>query len=122
VLNLASLSVHEYTGSDNVSTKCRADGLVPEANPENGYFAGKTADRFDADSRLLRGTRAGRYYDPLRPKSFNVEQGNLIIPPNYHLRAQFTQVLDKVVGKGIVVVEDENHALQAYPSLRGLWF
>ena len=39
----------------------------------------------------------------------NLLDGQLVVAIDLDLRAQFAQVLDKVVGERIVVVEDENH-------------
>ena len=39
----------------------------------------------------------------------NLLHCQIVIAAHNNLRAQFAQVLDKVVGKRIVVVEDEDH-------------
>jgi hypothetical protein len=40
---------------------------------------------------------------------FDLLDGQLVVAIDLNLRAQLSQVLDKVVGKRIVVVEDEDH-------------
>ena len=44
-------------------------------------------------------------------QAFQFLDGYLVIAANYHFRTQFSQVLDQVVGKGIVVIQDKNHNL-----------
>jgi hypothetical protein len=41
----------------------------------------------------------------------DLADGHFVIAPNLDLRAQFAQVLDEVVSKRIVIVEDEDHGL-----------
>ena len=40
---------------------------------------------------------------------FNLFWRHLVVTPHHDLRAQFPKVLDEVVGKRIVIVEDEDH-------------
>jgi hypothetical protein len=34
---------------------------------------------------------------------------NLVIPPHYNLLPKLAKILDQVISKGIVVIEDEDH-------------
>ena len=36
-------------------------------------------------------------------------QGNLVVAMDLHLNIHFSQILNQVVGKGIVIVDDEQH-------------
>jgi hypothetical protein len=36
-------------------------------------------------------------------------QSDLVIPANLHDRSHFAKVLNEIVGKGIVVIDDEQH-------------
>jgi hypothetical protein len=40
---------------------------------------------------------------------YNFRHSDLIVAADFNLRAQFADVLDQVVGEGIVVIEYENH-------------
>jgi len=67
------------------------------------------ADEFDADSGFVWSTRSGRNYNSLRPQRFNFGEADLVVTAHLNFGAQFSDVLDEVVGKRIVVIENEDH-------------
>src|SRR5581483_3037978 len=81
-----------------------------QAHTEERSFPGKVPDQFDTDAGFMRSTRSGRHNDALRTHRLHLSYRDLIISPDLNLLAQFTDILDKVVGEGIVVVENENQA------------
>ena len=109
MLNLAGLSVHKVPGADHAPAEGSSNGLMSQANTEHGNFPCEVTDELDADASLLRGAGTGRDYDPLGTEAFDFLDRDLVVPPHLDLRAQFSQVLNQVVGKRIVVVEDEDH-------------
>ena len=111
VLDRAGFSVHQSFCAYHFSAKSRADRLMAETDSEQRNLAGKVADQFNADAGILRSARSGRNHDPFRPHRFNLVNADLVIAPNLNLSAQFAQVLTKVVGKRVVVVENEDHRL-----------
>ncbi len=113
VLHLAGLAVHERFGAHHFSAESRADGLMPQTHAEDGRAASHPADQFDADARILRRARAGRDDDALRAQRFHLGHAHLVVAAHIHLRPQFTEILDEVVGEGIVVIEDEDHQTQS---------
>jgi hypothetical protein len=82
---------------------------MPQADSQYGNFACEMADQFDAYSGLVRRARPGRNHNALRPESLDLCNRNLIITAHFNLCAQLPKILDQVVSKGIVVVENENH-------------
>ena len=68
-------------------------------------------NQFDADARFLRSTGAGRNDYALRTHGNDLFDRHLVIAANLNLRAQFSNVLDQVVGERIVVIEDEDPPL-----------
>jgi hypothetical protein len=84
---------------------------MSQADSEHGDFAGKVPDECDADSGFLRGAGAGREENALRVHGFDFHYGELVVAADYHLGSQFPQILDEVIGEGIVVVEDEDHCI-----------
>ncbi len=95
------------------AAKRRANRLMPEADPENRHpplRLRKMLDQLHADARILRRTRPRRDQNPLRLQRLHLSRRQLIVAPNHHLRAQLTHVLHEVVGKRIVVVENEDHS------------
>ena len=59
----------------------------------------------------MRRAWAGRDDDLFRPHRFDFLDRDLIVAPHFHIGAQFSEILDQVVGERIVVVEDENQEL-----------
>ena len=92
-----------------MSAKCRADGLVSQADTENGNFAGEVTDEIDADAGILGRARAGRDYDALRLQFFDVSDRDLVVAAHFDGGAEFSEILNQVVSKGIVIVENEDH-------------
>ncbi len=105
----AGFAVHKMRGANDVAAECRADGLVPEANAENGHFAGEVPNQINTDARLLRRAGAGGNHDAPGSHFLELGDGDLIIAANFNLGAQFSEILNQVVGKRVVVVENEDH-------------
>src|SRR5579859_2119236 len=108
--DLADLAVHDLAGAHHVAAEGHADGLMPQADTEHWLLSGKVANQIDADARLLRRARARRNHNVAGPHGFYLLRGNLIVAAHLNFFPQFTQILDQVVGEGVVVVEDEDHA------------
>jgi hypothetical protein len=114
VLDLAGLAVHELGSADYVAAEGCTDGLMAEADAEDGddggdSGAGKVLDEPDADAGVLRSAGAGRDEDAVGMQGFDFGGGELVVAADDHLGAQLAHVLDEVVGEGVVVVEDEYH-------------
>jgi hypothetical protein len=67
------------------------------------------ADQFDADAGFPRRAGSGRYDDTFRMHRLDLFDGHFVVAANLNPSAQFAQVLDEVVSKRIVVIEDEDH-------------
>src|SRR5579864_7210393 len=106
----AGLAVHDMTGTNDIAAEGFADRLVTEADAEHWDFSREVADQVDADARLMRRAWAGRDDDALGTHALNFVHGNLVVAAHLDLCAQFAEVLDQVVGEGIVVVEYEDQA------------
>ena len=54
------------------------------------------------------------------PKPLNIVDGDLIVAEHLHVerRIDLTQSLDEVIGEGIVVVDEHNHASVRYDLVR----
>jgi hypothetical protein len=83
---------------------------MSEADTENGNFVGEVTDEINADAGILGRARARRDYDAVRLHFFHVSNRDLIVATNLDGRAEFSEILNQVVGKGIVVVENEDHS------------
>lgn len=110
VFNAAYLAMHDFAGPDHTPAEGGADSLMAEAHTQDRFLSREILKQFNADAGLLRRTRPGRNHDVGRIAVFNFFAGNLIVTPHLNGFAQFAEILDQVVGKRIVIVEDEDHA------------
>jgi len=108
VTDCAGFAVHQARGAHHLSAKGSTDGLVSEADAENRNLAREVANEIDADSGLLRRAWTGRNDNAVRLHYLNVGDCNLIVPANLNLGAEFPEILNEVVGKRIVIVENED--------------
>ncbi len=116
VLHLAGLAVHQLRRANDLAAERRADRLVPQAHAENRHPPSarprqprKVPDQLDRDPRVLRRARPRRDQDVRWTQRLHLGGRQLIVAAHDHLRAQLAHVLDEVVGKRIVVVENEDH-------------
>src|ERR1019366_5287042 len=91
------------------AAKSRANRLMSQADSKQWHFAREVTNQFDADPSVLRSARPGRNDDTFRPHRVDLANANLVIATHLDRSAQFAQVLDKVVGKRVVVVANEDH-------------
>src|SRR6185312_11224327 len=111
VLDTACFAVHQLMRTNNVSAKCSPNRLMAQAHAQYRQLAGKVPDQGNADARLLRRTRTRRNKNVIGLQGLDFRRSNLVIAAYLYFLAQFAQILHQVVGKGIVVVEDEDHWL-----------
>src|SRR5579872_6681506 len=121
VHDCAGLAMHDMSCADHTAPECFADRLVSEAHSQHWNLTGEMADQLDADSCLMRRTRAGRDHNSLRTQAFDLADGHLIVAANLDLGSQLADVLHQVVGERIVVVEYKNHAGRSCYQLTPDW-
>ena len=69
--------MHEVGSANDFAAEGRAQGLVPQADAEDGYFAAEVTDEFDADAGFLRSTRARGNHDASGMHGVNFGDGHL---------------------------------------------
>src|ERR1700722_10185414 len=74
-------------------------------------------DHLVADSGFVRRTGAGRNTDFFRVQLLNLVNGSAIITPHDQFCAEFTKILDQVVGEGVIVIQDQNHTICSARSM-----
>src|SRR5689334_1894985 len=111
MLDLAGFTVHKLFGPYNISAERRPNRLVSQTNTQNRLLAGKMLDQINADPGHLRRTWAGRDKNMAGLHGLHVQWSDLIVAPDLNLLAELSQILDQVVSKGIVVVENEHHTM-----------
>ena len=89
-----------------------ADGLMTEADAEDGDFSAELLYDFLADAGVLRIAGAGRENDVRGVQSLDFADGERVVADHAHIRLDGRRLLIQVIGKGIVVVNEQYH----YPS------
>jgi len=89
---------------------------VAQAHAQNWQLAGKVLDRSHRDARLGGRAGAGRNHQAIElpgvEPRFDLGHGDFVIAEHFHLRAQFAEILDDVVGEAVVVIDhQEFHGL-----------
>src|ERR1051326_3524428 len=119
--DLADFPVHDVPCPHHIAAERRANRLMPETYAEHRTLTQEVPDQINADARLLRRTRSGRHKSVAGPHGFDPLRGNLIIAAHLDLFPQLAQILDQVVGEGIVIVENEDHVVVGEFSLAQEW-
>src|SRR5205807_4312842 len=109
VLDRGRLAVHLPPGARDRGAEGLADRLMAEADAEDRDARPEPADNLEGDARVVGCPRARRDHDPLRPHRADPGQVDRVVADDLGLGAEFAEVLDKVVGEGVVVVDDEDH-------------
>jgi hypothetical protein len=111
VVDLAGFAMHELRGTDDVAAEGCADGLMAEADAEDGDFSGHVADELYGDAGFVRGAGTRGKNDAVGCKRLDLLRGEVVVAADDDVGAELAHVLDEVEGEGVVVVEDENHGM-----------
>ena len=82
---------------------------MAEADSQRGYRFSPAADSGHCYARLGRGAGPGRDHHSRDAHRSDFIDCDLVVAPDDRTLTKLAQVLDEVVGEGIVVVEDETH-------------
>ena len=118
--DLGLLPVHQRLGVGNGGAKGGADGLVPQTDPQNGDLMPQGGHHLHGDSRVLRPPRAGGEDDPFRLMRPNFFCGLLIIADDPDIRLEFPNKLVQIVGKTVIVVDQQDHSSASCASSSAL--
>lgn len=109
VLDRADLAVHQLAGAHHLAAKGLANSLMAQADAKDGHLAGHVLDERNQNTGFAWRAGPGRKQNAVGAECLNLFGRQLVIAAYHDLGAQFSQVLHKVVGKRIVVVENEDH-------------
>ena len=101
--------MHLPVGPDDLAAELLADGLMAEADPENGFLTGKGLYDVETYTSLGGCAGAGGNEHAVRIQFLRFGGGQLVIAENTHGDTQLAEVLDQVEGERIVVVDDQQH-------------
>src|SRR3990172_11266766 len=105
------LAVHQASGSHDLAAECGADALMAETDPKDRDLSGKPQDQIAADAGFFWGLRTRRDHDPIRPELGKLLEGYLVISEDLGAFAKLAQILDQIICEGVVVVDDDQHAI-----------
>src|ERR1700688_2182668 len=109
MMNLAGLAMKQRRRTLYLPAESRPNGLVPQAHAKNRKLPCQSLNQLHGDPRFLWRTRSRRNHNPLRFFTRDLLNANLIVAVHFHLASQLTQILRQVVGKRVVVIEQQNH-------------
>ena len=107
-----SLAVHDSVRPSNSGPERLPDTLVPEANPEEGLDPGPLCNGGETDAGLVGGAGSWGKDESIEGSCLDLIKWLEVIAHDLALSAKFTEILYQVIGKGIVIVYDE----QAHPA------
>ena len=100
--------MHQPFGVGDRRAEGGADGLMAQAHAQNGDLGPQDFYRVDEDPRVLRPAGAGGEDDPLRGQGFDLRNGQLVVADNLDVRLNGANQLVEVVGKAVVVVNEQD--------------
>src|ERR1700682_1585041 len=103
------LAVHQRTRPHHFSAICLADRLMSEAYSQSRDCPAPFLYGSDGDPRFGGRARAGRDDQARYAHRPDLIDSDLVVPLHDRVLAELTEILNEVVGEGIVVVEDEKH-------------
>jgi hypothetical protein len=121
VVDLVGLAVHQPFGPHDDAARRLANGLMAEADAEERDLAHEFLDALDGDAGFGRCAGAGGDDQMAWFLSSNLVRGDLVVPVNFDLQTivDLPQPLDKVVGEGVVVIDEQNHGRETTGRTNG---
>ncbi len=107
--DLGQLAVHRYRRPHYLAAEGVANRLMAQADAEDRDFGGNRRDQIETDAGLLGRAGAGRKHDGVRIGVDDSGAGDLVIAVDANLRPQFTEIVHKVEGEAVVIVDQNDH-------------
>ena len=104
---LRRFSMHQLIGSNDFAAKCHGQRLMAEADPQDRETPAKMLDSLNRYARFHRCAGSRRNDDAAGLQRFNLVDGNFIVAKYPNVFTQFPEVLHKVIGEGIIVVDHQ---------------
>jgi len=103
--------VHDLASTHYIATEGLADALMAKANAEDRQLAGEMANQFQRDARLVGRAGAWRDDDALRVQGLDLGNAEFIVAHDSDIGTELAEVLHHVVGKGVVVIQHQQHKM-----------
>ncbi len=95
-------------GSPDPGSIRGADALMTQADTQDGYRRSKPPHDVIADSGVLRATWAWRNADAFGCERVDLGDRDFVVSLHNNLATQDPEILDEVVGKRVVVIDDQD--------------
>src|SRR5215467_9081690 len=102
--------MHQCWGPHDLASVCLGDRLIAQANSEYRHFSCKISYGLHNDAGVGGHSGPGRYHQARGLQFPNALDGDLIVAIHNRFGTQLTQVLNQVIGKRIIVVDDQKHS------------
>lgn len=102
----------DWFGLDQLCAEVLSDGLVPEADSEDGEILGGCAQALHRHPRSSRAAWAGPDQESSGLQSADSLPVRSVRAQNFNLSPELLEELNEVEGEGVSVVEDQNHRPQ----------
>lgn len=113
VTDFDRFSMDGLGGPDNLPAEMLPDRLMAETHAEDRHSSRKTVDRRKRHTGIVGRPGAGRDKYPLWTQFFfDRIDLHFIVANHFHLGPKLAKILDEVIGKRIVIVDDEQHSLR----------
>ena len=117
VHDLGLFAVHDAGAHIHLRPGMQAQQLMAQADAQHRHMMRQTAQEFGAEACLRGMSRPGRDADHLQGGVHgHVQDGGVVVAQHHGLVPQGIERLDQVVGKGVVIIDEqehERHPLQA---------
>src|SRR5579863_912165 len=101
------LAMHQAAGANDLRAEGVAQTLMTQADAEDRKRAGKFAQQSDRDSGLGGSAGPGRDDYGVRLQVAHGGNGDRIIAMDGHTGAEFAEILNEVVGEGVVIIDHD---------------
>jgi hypothetical protein len=107
----SGFAMHETIGPDHFATKRFSNRLVAQAHAEEGNSPCRCTHEWHRDASFARSARPRGDHDTRGIQRQDLFYRQRIVTIDDRVGAELTGVLDQVIGKAVVVIEDEEHAV-----------
>jgi hypothetical protein len=105
VIHFGCFAMHQARGTVHFAAVDGAETLMSETDSEHGDLSGEMSDRIRGNAVIFERFAGSRGDDEVgRVEGDELIHRDLVVAEDFDIRAKFAEVLDKVVGKGVVVV------------------
>jgi hypothetical protein len=111
-----SFSMHQTRGQNDFAAENSPDALMTETNAEDRHFRSQDADDLVANASVFRTAWSRRNTDPVGRERFGFGDSDLVVPLHNDIATKHAEILDEIVGKRVVVIDDQNLFIHRLPG------